>query len=1583
MLRFWVIFCISVIQSINGFWDDRDYHDDFHDDSDELPDGWVARIDPDIMKAHLANLNRRGSLENDIMFADSGLGIASEYVGGRRNLTLWPSGKVPYHISDAFGSQDVFLIKEAMLTIESKTFRCVKFVERKSDRNYISFKPGKNCSSYVGLQDLQDGQPVFLDPDRCMQLGVVQHEILHALGLFHEHSRSDRDSSVIIYKDEIMDGYKAQYDIIPNMPTFGTDYDLESLMHYGMYDFAKTMDWPVIIPRKDGVYRMGQREGLSVRDVAKLRNAYYCQVDQGFEDQDPEKRSFSGFSGLPMQTDQCALQFNSYCENKKPKKCTKDRMLVMNCKISADASFLRTMATAMAKAPVRPIVISLTDIQITSEALYPIENQVVEMLMSYCRTRDATAKLSSFSFANLQVLTFGRCIDLRIKKSDFKFLPMLRVVTFLDTTILYLEEGTFTNLPKLLVIAWHSELQPNFGTIKRQLASGGDDHGHIAERMVAYLKRMHCDCEFAWLRRWLHESGMLEHAPKGSEVYNFNDDELFVIPEITRNDIYIPIDCAKQPFPIDFTMIDFAQTEFSVNEPHCPAPIVNATYDSFKFKRTFSRSRISIAQCRLQFGKSCKPWHRSSVRSATESTVLDYCQNQLNSSQLALVIGCPGNTTVREAQEISFGLAKPPLRTINLNVDDGDYLVYRAFAPVKTQTLSLRLYDCVMQQTTAKLRSLGFEGLLYLAFAYCQDMIVQTDDFAAVPNIRVLLFFQSTLVDVTQFTFASLPNLEILSMEYKAVAVLDVDLSYYQYLRKLHCDCQYSLFRKWLQRRIIHRLQNAPLNSVNNSYDNGNMTHCLVEERRLRSTFLRFDIEGGTYSNRFEWTQEELYPSFDCADEHSKSGFRRSIHICNRGPLKYSFNVPSCKSTVATSLLPVTLSEAKPWDKNVTVENRTATPEKDWTVKLSKPILQERRSEFTAQAVDAAGSVYHYDDQALSTDPAGFSGLLATSRFWPNNGKDVPYLISEAFDISDKEEVKDSLSSISTYTSQCVTFKAREMEEDYIFFRLGQRCQSSVGRQGGQQNITLSQACIFRGAIQHLVLHALGLFHENQRADRDEYLRIYLNRTELPSNSILLRKLPQMPSYGTEYDLESIMHYGAFDLSDPQRPDLPVFLPKKTVQKGKRIKMGQRRTLSAKDIVKLYTAYNCTMQAEPRGGYEPLPNFLKSRLSPPVCDQLAKVKCASANMNNCTSQRMIFLSCDNSTTIEDWEQAAAVSKLQLYVVVLDISDSGHMDAAPDAFRSIRRQILLASFSYCRDSRFTMILATFGYVNVMDIDLQWCYGLIIRKKDFCGFPRLQILTFSSSTISYLEAGTFTSLSDLKLLSIEQDLFDPTSLAFNVSRTQLVDYLYTIHCGCDFADFRMWRKNNKALRMELEPGEITFLEVVVENGRISRRDVFFPVDCHKRDAEFNLAQVEYSINEPLCEAGTTSSTVSSDADPCKAAFMKYSHKFEKRPPLMLSENTSQRATHEREPPYPVNGATGTVSYSAPSFHWIYGCLGGVAALCVVLALYLARRRIGRPFRRGGNSTTLESGPLLAGNVATVGRPRVYRFLPRLQS
>jgi len=55
----------------------------------------------------------------------------------------------------------------------------------------------------------------------------------------------------------------------------------------------------------------------------------------------------------------------------------------------------------------------------------------------------------------------------------------------------------------------------------------------------------------------------------------------------------------------------------------------------------------------------------------------------------------------------------------------------------------------------------------------------------------------------------------------------------------------------------------------------------------------------------------------------------------------------------------------------------------------------------------------------------------------------------------------------------------------HFIYNENSQCESQVGRQEGENEIRLSQKCLFNGQIQHEVMHSLGFDHEHSRPDRD------------------------------------------------------------------------------------------------------------------------------------------------------------------------------------------------------------------------------------------------------------------------------------------------------------------------------------------------------------------------------------------------------------------------------------------------------------------------------------------------------------------
>lgn len=195
---------------------------------------------------------------------------------------MWENATVPYVISPLYEPTEFITISRAISTINFMT--CVKFVPwdgKKEDYLLIwPIKFPKGCWSYVGKHG--GAQIVSLQPPdekgpNCLgNEGRAMHELLHAIGIFHEQSRFDRDKFVTIHKDNIIPRYLSNFDkqSLENT-TYKFEYDYDSIMHYGKNFFSKGKGKPTITAKQPGA-KLGQRKMLSKTDCLKVNDLYGC-----------------------------------------------------------------------------------------------------------------------------------------------------------------------------------------------------------------------------------------------------------------------------------------------------------------------------------------------------------------------------------------------------------------------------------------------------------------------------------------------------------------------------------------------------------------------------------------------------------------------------------------------------------------------------------------------------------------------------------------------------------------------------------------------------------------------------------------------------------------------------------------------------------------------------------------------------------------------------------------------------------------------------------------------------------------------------------------------------------------------------------------------------------------------------------------------------------------------------------------------------------------------------------------------------------------------------------------------------------
>lgn len=133
------------------------------------------------------------------------------------------------------------------------------------------------CQSFIGRQ-LSQPQGVSLMRACLNEFDLVLHEIGHAIGLLHEHTRPDRDNYVDVLYDNIYRGFRDQFEIEDPelLDTLGIGYDYNSVMHYRPDAFGNTSTPGITIVANNPGIPIGPGQELSKLDVLKINILYKC-----------------------------------------------------------------------------------------------------------------------------------------------------------------------------------------------------------------------------------------------------------------------------------------------------------------------------------------------------------------------------------------------------------------------------------------------------------------------------------------------------------------------------------------------------------------------------------------------------------------------------------------------------------------------------------------------------------------------------------------------------------------------------------------------------------------------------------------------------------------------------------------------------------------------------------------------------------------------------------------------------------------------------------------------------------------------------------------------------------------------------------------------------------------------------------------------------------------------------------------------------------------------------------------------------------------------------------------------------------
>ncbi len=172
-----------------------------------------------------------------------GIGTTSQALSVRAGAQyLWPGGIVPFDLDSNLSKPDnaalLQSVRDAIDFWNNNTN--VKFIAKTNEPIFVHFKED---SGVTGAGESGIGRPAIggrnIKLKTTASRATVIHEIGHAVGLWHEQARRDRDANVEVLFANVLPGEEHNFDKhLEDGIDFGP-YDPTSRMHYGPTSFAR------------------------------------------------------------------------------------------------------------------------------------------------------------------------------------------------------------------------------------------------------------------------------------------------------------------------------------------------------------------------------------------------------------------------------------------------------------------------------------------------------------------------------------------------------------------------------------------------------------------------------------------------------------------------------------------------------------------------------------------------------------------------------------------------------------------------------------------------------------------------------------------------------------------------------------------------------------------------------------------------------------------------------------------------------------------------------------------------------------------------------------------------------------------------------------------------------------------------------------------------------------------------------------------------------------------------------------------------------------------------------------------------
>ncbi|MDO4367288.1 MAG: M12 family metallopeptidase [Bacteroidales bacterium] len=185
---------------------------------------------------------------------------------------FWHNGVVYYNIADDFvNPSDVYSAMNAI----SQRVPTITFT-RATNGDYIEFISSDANAAYSSIGSVGGRQYINLGANIQNRAISGVHEIMHALGIAHEHTRADRDNYITVNFQNIKQEKQHNFQKYTEQNYYGFDYgefDFYSIMLYGSYNnFAIDESVPTMTTKSGNAF--WRNYSLSLGDIKALQVIY-------------------------------------------------------------------------------------------------------------------------------------------------------------------------------------------------------------------------------------------------------------------------------------------------------------------------------------------------------------------------------------------------------------------------------------------------------------------------------------------------------------------------------------------------------------------------------------------------------------------------------------------------------------------------------------------------------------------------------------------------------------------------------------------------------------------------------------------------------------------------------------------------------------------------------------------------------------------------------------------------------------------------------------------------------------------------------------------------------------------------------------------------------------------------------------------------------------------------------------------------------------------------------------------------------------------------------------------------------------